>query len=221
MVTVTTKAVCYAVVTVMSLCSFIYFIVKVIDIGKFFFIDYLTPFSFFFVIGSIIYAGYMTFISLKASGQPILSENLINENNTIWIQDQFFKYLISFGIAHLMLWVILIIAQQFKYFSVFTQWVQFYVNFLLPVLLILDAKYFEHRRCPILMKDVLVFIVTLAIHTVYTLVCYMIQYTNGINFYNFIVSNELNLFVFTFCGYIVYDWILFRKISQEDYFFRN
>jgi hypothetical protein len=205
----------------MSLCSFAYLVVKVFELRGSFFMQYLTSTTFFFLIGSIIYAGYMTFISLRASGQPILSENLINENNTIWIQDQFFKYLISFGIAHLMLWVISMVLIKFSYFSMFTQWVQFYINFLLPALLIVDAKYFEHRRCPVMMKDVLVFVVIIAIHAVYCLICYIIQYSDGFSYYSLIVSGDLTLFVFTFCGYIIYDWILYRKTSQEDYFFRN
>ena len=223
MVGITKQAVCYAIVTVLSLLSIIYNFVKALQYNGIIWELYLTQAGFIFLIGTVIYAGYMTFLSFKSAGEPLLTENMVNSQNTIFIKDVFFKYLISFGIALLLFWIISQVGAKFDLFDKFENTVNIYTSLILPILLIIDAKYFDHLRCPQFSKDMIIIIVTLAVHVMYSFLCNMIAqgFSDGFKSWNYIVANDLYLFVFTFNGYLVYDYLLFRKTSQDNYLFEE
>ena len=169
----------------------------------------------------MIYSGYMTFLSFRSTGEPILSENLIKEKNSLLIKDVFFKYLISFGVALFLMRITLFIdwIPINYYFSSRYGWVQNYVFVILPILLLFDAKYFDHLRCPTF-KDMIILLCILGIHVVYYIILVLIQLQPVEILWRKIVTQDLNLFIYSFIGYLIYDCILFRKTSTDNYFFK-
>ena len=220
----TIKAISYGIIAVLSALSALYYVIKGLENSQLGWISYLTPPSFFFTIGSFVYSGYMCFLCLKSSGEAILSENLINESNTIWLKDVFFKYLFSFGMALAVSWIIVIITMRFEIFQTFQIFFFTFVNVILPILLYLDARLFDHLRCPSFIRDITILVVVVAIHVVFSLLCYISRYgfSKGMDFYNLILSTDVGLLIYSFFGYFFYDYVLFHKANPEvDYLLRN
>ena len=219
MAIIITKLFFYLVATILSILCFIYFIIKAIDTRSGYgYISYLSPFSFAFICGTIVYFLYMSLNSLK--GNQVNAEPLlVNNQNTLFLKDVYFKYLCSFAIALAIFYVINMIAKKFEVFGVFSNWVLFYTNLVLPILIIIDAVYFSHLRCHTFCRDIMIIAIILVIHFVYFVLWNIIYwgFHDGIEVWAFMLSSNLALFIYSFNGYILYDYILYRKTGSGNY----
>ena len=171
------QIVAYSIVTVLCAISLFYYFLIAFDDNIVRWSTVLGGFDFIFCLGTMIYSGYMLFLSIKSKGEPILLENPIMEKNSLFTKDVFFKYLISLGVALFLLRITLFIdwIPINYYFSSRYGWVQNYVFVILPILLLFDAKYFDHLRCPTF-KDMIILLCLLGIHAVYYIILAFIQF---------------------------------------------
>ena len=216
MVNNTVKAICYGMTALLCILCCIYLSAEGF---KLWWYSYFVPAPFFLNLAAFLYTAYMTFLCIKNNGEsPILSENLINDRNTNFMKDVYFKYLFSIAFAFGLSYFIGLVSKKFDIwdFNLY-DWVMFYIQMVLPLIIFVDGQKFEHSRNPQVPKDFIVIAIILLIYAVFFTICSMIELYHGYNVWAGALANSMATFVYSFLGYLTYDLMLFRKTSNGDY----
>lgn len=170
-------------------------------------LKFLFTFPIYLNLASFIYFGYMLIIELAASGQKTEgAEKLVNEKNSYFIANQFFKFLFCsiIGINILYIFFESIISDG----SFFIRIYLIGLTYLLPIACFLEIYFKERERKPNLIIDLVVIIIILGLK----LLCLFFQNPSYLFSFKMILEYILN-FACMIIAYIIYDVLVYWKIN--------
>ena len=167
---------------------------------------FLFIFQIYLVVASFVYFAYMLIIELAASGQKTEStEQLVNEKNSSFMANHFFKYLFCSIIG------IIFISGFFDFTignSFFHKLSYYGLVYLLPVACFLEIYFKERERKPNLILDLTIIIIILGLK----LLCKFLEQFSFKAIFTGIVELIIN-FVTMILAYILYDILVYLKIN--------
>ena len=166
---------------------------------------FLFTFQIYLVVASFVYFAYMLIIELAASGQKTEStEQLVNEKNSSFMANHFFKYLFCSIIG------IIFISGFFDFTignSFFHKLSYYGLVYLLPVACFLEIYFKERERKPNLILDLTIIIIILGLK----LLCKFLDL--GIKAILEGILESIINFVTMIFAYILYDILVYLKIN--------
>ena len=166
---------------------------------------FLFIFQIYLVVASFVYFAYMLIIELAASGQKTEStEQLVNEKNSSFMANHFFKYLFCSIIG------IIFISGFFDFTignSIFHKLSYYGLVYLLPVACFLEIYFKERERKPNLILDLTIIIIILGLK----LLCKFLDL--GIKAILEGILESIINFVTMIFAYILYDILVYLKIN--------
>lgn len=179
----------------------------------------LTNFQFAVLVASIGYTSYMFINSFSDSSINNLREGIISDRNTNFMLDTYAKYLFPFLFASFIVQVGSLLTTNFNRTD--PSWIVFiarqYQGLVLPVFAFIEIIYTQRRRVPKVIKDFLMLMIICFGFMFYTILFNWIVIGN----YSSLVLPTISIYfyvaIFTLNGYLVYDFVLHRKISSDDY----
>ena len=169
-------------------------------------LKFLFIFQIYLVVASFVYFAYMLIIELAASGQKTEStEQLVNEKNSSFMANHFFKYLFCSIIG------IIFISGFFDFTignSFFHKLSYYGLVYLLPVACFLEIYFKERERKPNLILDLTIIIIILGLK----LLCKFLEQFSFKAIFTGIVELIIN-FVTMILAYILYDILVYLKIN--------
>ena len=169
-------------------------------------LKFLFTFPIYLNLASFIYFGYMLIIELAASGQKTEgAEKLVNEKNSYFIANQFFKFLFCsiIGINILYIFFESIISDG----SFFIRIYLIGLTYLLPIACFLEIYFKERERKPNLILDLTIIIIILGLK----LLCKFLDL--GIKAILEGILESIINFVTMIFAYILYDILVYLKIN--------
>ena len=169
-------------------------------------LKFLFIFQIYLVVASFVYFAYMLIIELAASGQKTEStEQLVNEKNSSFMANHFFKYLFCSIIG------IIFISGFFDFTignSFFHKLSYYGLVYLLPVACFLEIYFKERERKPNLILDLTIIVIILGLK----LLCKFLEQFSFKAIFTGIVELIIN-FVTMILAYILYDILVYLKIN--------
>ena len=166
---------------------------------------FLFIFQIYLAVASFVYFAYMLIIELAASGQKTEStEQLVNEKNSSFMANHFFKYLFCSIIG------IIFISGFFDFTignSFFHKLSYYGLVYLLPVACFLEIYFKERERKPNLILDLTIIIIILGLK----LLCKFLDL--GIKAILEGILESIINFVTMIFAYILYDILVYLKIN--------
>ena len=167
---------------------------------------FLYDFPIYLVVAGFLYFGYMLIIELAASGENTQgAEKLVNENNSNFMANQFFKFLFCSIIG---INFILSFFSNEGSPSIFYIICLYGIYYLLPVACFLEIYFKERERKPNLIRDLIVILIILGLK----LLCKFLEEGSFDAILKGILEFILN-FVCMISAYIVYDVLVYFKIN--------
>ena len=169
-------------------------------------LKFLFIFQIYLVVASFVYFAYMLIIELAASGQKTEStEQLVNEKNSSFMANHFFKYLFCSIIG------IIFISGFFDFTignSFFHKFTYYGLVYFLPVACFLEIYFKQRERKPNLILDLTIIIIILGLK----LLCKFLEQFSFKAIFTGIVELIIN-FVTMILAYILYDILVYLKIN--------
>jgi hypothetical protein len=181
------------------------------------FTDVLLNFQLVVATASIVYSGYMLIYTCKNPTIDDLRNDLITDANTNFIVDTYAKYLFPFLFASFIYTFLNLVGSSFKIIDNYTIVFLFrlYIGIVLPIIALLEVIFSQRRRVPKLILDVSILMILCFGFMGYYIIFNLIITTG----YSYLilptVSNYLNLSIYIFNGYLVYDYLLHRKNNSD------
>lgn len=201
----------YLIVSIASISCLTYYLTHLYDWELFGY-----NISLIVLVGSILYTVYMFFYELKTE-EPIGAEMGIREPN--FMIDTFAKFLFSFAFAVLLYYIITLLRTNFGEGRDYTVWlffVDFYVNLVLPVFLLVDTLLISRNKSPSPAKDITIIAIIIFAHCAYRALSFAIRY-DTLKLIMPTVSDYLVLFFMTVNGYVIYDYMVHKRNYGGEY----
>jgi hypothetical protein len=207
------RYVTYLIISILSLASLIYYFIniKVWDL-------YGYNLGYVVLVGSLIYTIYMFFREILQKEHRIVDENVVINDPALhgknFMTDTFHKFIFCFAFADFIFYIIYILRVNFNIYDTYPSQgyllVDVYTNLILPVYLILDLFITHRFRHVHHARDILILLLLVVIHFSYKFSIYSYVYLNTKVFFP-ILSDYIIIFLLTLNGYVLYDYLLFKK----------
>jgi hypothetical protein len=205
----------YLIISIASISCLVYYLTHLTDWELFGY-----NLSLIVLVGSIVYTVYMFFFELKAE-EPIGAEGGVREPN--FMIDTFAKFLFSFSFAVLLFYILTLLRTNFEEGRDYTVWlfsVDFYVNFILPIFLLVDTFLIVRNKSPSPVADIAIIALIIFAHCAYRALSFAIRYDTTKMILP-TISDYLVLFFMTVNGYVVYDYMIHKRNYPGEYMLFN
>jgi hypothetical protein len=201
----------YLIISLASISCLVYYLTHLTDWELFGY-----NLSLIVLCGSIIYTTYMFYYEIKSEEQ-IGPEEGIRDTN--FIIDIYAKFLFSFAFAVLLFYILTLFRTNFEEGRDYTVWlfsVDFYVNFILPIFLLIDTFLIVRNKSPLPVADMSIIALIIFAHCAYRAISFAIRYDTSKMILP-TVSDYLVLFLMTVNGYVLYDYMIHKRNYPGEY----